>query len=345
MKKKLLALAMTGAFAGAAFAQSSVTVFGILDVGVRYVDNDSAGDQWTLSTDGMLQSRLGFRGVEDLGDGLKAGFWLESAVAPDTGTANAQRFWHRRSTVSLISDSLGELRLGRDNTATYWNLNVFDPFSNNGVGAMTTLFPAAVASQAVQTLVRADNVVGYFLPGKLFGGLYGQAQYAFGEGNNDNKYAGGRIGYAAGPLDMAVAYGQTWTNTPERIRTWDAGATYDFGIVKLFGQYAYLEYDQWDRTNYLIGASVPVGNGLIRASYTYSQFDGPGCPPTVTTCDDASQFALGYVHNLSKRTALYTTAAYLDNDSNSAIGIPGGPAGIGRGENAMGVEAGIRHAF
>ena len=207
-------MAMTGAFAGAAFAQSSVTIFGVLDVGLRYVDNDSAGDQWTMSTDGMTQSRLGFRGVEDLGDGLKGGFWLESAVAADTGTANAQRFWHRRATVSLISDTLGELRLGRDYTATFWNLNVFDPFSNNGVGAMTTLFPSAVASQAVQTLVRADNVVGYFLPGKLFGGLYGQAQYAFGEGNNDNKYAGGRIGYAAGPLDMALAYGQTWTNTP-----------------------------------------------------------------------------------------------------------------------------------
>lgn len=345
MQKKLLAVAMLGAFAGAAFAQSSVTAFGILDVGVRYVDNDSAGHQWTMATDGSLQSRLGFRGTEDLGDGLKAGFWLESAVAADTGTANAQRFWHRRSTVSLISDSLGELRLGRDNTATYWNLNVFDPFNNNGVGAMTTLFPAAVASQAVQTLVRADNVVGYFLPGNL-GGIYGQAQYAAGEGNDDNKYVGGRIGYAAGPLDVALAYGQTWTTTPQRVKTWDAGVSYDFGIVKLFGQYAYLEYDQWDRTNYLVGATVPVGvAGLVRASYTYSKFDGPGCPPRLTNCDDGNQVALGYVHNLSKRTALYTTAALLDNASNGAISIPGGPAGIGRGEKSVGVEMGMRHAF
>ena len=64
----------------------------------------------------------------------------------------------------------------------------------------------------------------------------GQAQYAAGEGNNDNKYAGGRIGYAAGPLDVAIAYGQTWTNTPERLKTLDAGVIYDFGVVKLFGQ-------------------------------------------------------------------------------------------------------------
>jgi predicted porin len=187
--------------------------------------------------------------------------------------------------VSLSSSTLGEVRLGRDYTATFWNLNVFDPFFNNGVGAMTRLFPAAVASQAVQTLVRA--VVGYFLPSNL-GGVYGQAQYAFGEGNGDNKYAGGRIGYAAGPLEAAIAYGQTWTNTPKKVKTWDGGATYDFDVVKLFGQFAYLAYDPWDRTNYLIGAYVPIGVGVIRAAYTYSEFHGPPCPPALTTCANAN---------------------------------------------------------
>jgi predicted porin len=202
-----------------------------------------------------------------------------------------------------------------------------------------------VASQAVQTLVRADNAVGYFLPSTL-GGIYGQAQYAFGEGNGDNKYAGGRIGYAAGPLNTAIAYGQTWTNTAHKVETWDGGATYEFGRFKLFGQFAYLAYDQWDRTNYLVGATVPVGAGYIRAAYTYSEFDGPACAAALmTTCEDAQLLAIGYVHDLSKRTALYTTAALLVNGANGALTLPGGPNGMRRGENSQGVEAGIRHNF
>lgn len=344
MTKNLLALLVAAAISGAASAQSNVTVFGIVDVNVRNVHNGNAGSLWTESTDGLTQSRLGFRGVEDLGGGLQAAFWLESALAADSGTANAQRFWHRRATVALISNTLGEIRLGRDNTATYWNLNVFDPFNNNGVGAMTSLFPQAVASQAVQTVVRADNMVGYFLPRNL-GGFYGQVQFAFGEGNGDNKYAGGRFGYAAGPLETAIAYGQTWTNTSRRVKTLDGGATYDFATVKLFVQYAHLEYDRWKRANYLVGAAVPVGVGVIRAAYTHSKFRGPACPASLSTCDSANQLAVGYVHNLSKRTALYATGALIDNGDNGALTVPGGPSGMARGEKSRGLELGMRHIF
>ena len=83
MKKSVLALAVLGAFAGAASAQSSVTMFGVVDLNVMTVDN---GDRtYSMGTDGMASSRLGFRGVEDLGGGLKASFWLEMGIAPDTG--------------------------------------------------------------------------------------------------------------------------------------------------------------------------------------------------------------------------------------------------------------------
>ena len=106
MKRILTVLALNGAASSGASAQSSVTLFGVVDVGVRQVDNGGVR-QSQLSTDGLSSSRLGFRGVEDLGGGLKAGFWLESQVNADTGTTNASRFWHRRSTVSLISERMG----------------------------------------------------------------------------------------------------------------------------------------------------------------------------------------------------------------------------------------------
>ena len=91
MKKSVLALAVLGAFAGVASAQSSVTMFGVVDLNVQTVSNNER--VYGMSTDGMSSSRLGFRGVEDLGGGLKAGFWLEMGLAADTGKSNSNGNW------------------------------------------------------------------------------------------------------------------------------------------------------------------------------------------------------------------------------------------------------------
>jgi predicted porin len=114
MKKSVLALAVLGAFTGVASAQSSVTLFGIVDLNVRYVNNDDTS--YSLSQDGMSSSRLGFRGVEDLGGGLKASFWLEMGLAADTGgnaqawgnsaDANANRLSARRMVVRVQAGRL-----------------------------------------------------------------------------------------------------------------------------------------------------------------------------------------------------------------------------------------------
>jgi predicted porin len=130
MKKSLIALAVLAA-SGAAMAQSSVTLFGVVDATVRYVDGGTSGNIWSLTNSGYNSSRLGFRGTEDLGGGLSASFWLEAGVNNDNGTGSATSTnntvagsasantgtqgltFNRRSTVSLAG-SWGELRLGRD---------------------------------------------------------------------------------------------------------------------------------------------------------------------------------------------------------------------------------------
>ena len=123
MKKSLLALAVLGAYAGVASAQSSVTLYGTVDLNGRYVKQDvTSGEskRWSLGRDGINSSQLGFRGIEDLGGGLKAGFLLLSSVGADSGDIGAGqsatgsgKFWTRRATVSLFSNA-GELRLGAD---------------------------------------------------------------------------------------------------------------------------------------------------------------------------------------------------------------------------------------
>ena len=168
MKKSLVALAVLAGFAGAAAAQSSVTLFGVIDVAARYTKANGQ-DTKQLSNDGSSSSRIGVRGVEDLGGGLKAGFWLEGALAADTGTADSSRFWGRRASVSLMGD-FGEVRLGRGKTSTRLVVDDFDVYTTTGLGDVTRTY--SLLGSGIDTFNRADNLVQYFLPADL-GGVYG----------------------------------------------------------------------------------------------------------------------------------------------------------------------------
>jgi predicted porin len=359
MKKSLIALAALGAFAGAASAQSSVTMFGVVDLNVMSVDN--AERTYSMGTDGMASSRLGFRGTEDLGGGLKAGFWLEMGIAPDTGKsagrwgdggADNQLFFNRRSTVSL-SNQWGELRLGRDYTATFWNWTVFDPFGTNGVGAATNLalsadLQVALAGTTYATLVRANNMVQYILPNGVFGpGLYGQIQAAAGEGSAGNKYYGGRIGYAAGAFDIAGSYGLTDCLDAActiDLTAWNIAGSWNFGFMKLSGFYGSMEasgpVNKATRDNWYVGLSAPFGQWNFKASY------GGTNGKDLLDGADASQWAIGADYNLSKRTALYGTWSSINNDGGSRFAVSGQSAIPAAGSfNSNGIQVGVRHTF
>ncbi|KQX26801.1 porin [Variovorax sp. Root434] len=331
-----------------------------------------------LASSGSAGSRLGFRGTEDLGGGLAASFWLEAPVRNDDGSEGVATF-SRRSTVSL-SGGFGEVRLGRDYTPTFWNNTVFDPFATNGVG--TNLIQTA--SSAFGSPARASNTVGYFLPADL-GGFYGQLQYGFHEktkyspgsltpdvANNSRtgRYVGGRFGYANGPLDVAAAYGSSTVGddyrdgTTTKVNTFNLGASYDFGPVKLFGELSRAREKTDIDGNFfvrpaavasnklngwLLGVTVPVGAGLIRASYSAVKYKTDNDTPFFNEPNrKANKLALGYVHNLSKRTALYATIARVSNKNGAALTV-GGPVFISNDvftpKTSTGYDFGIRHAF
>jgi len=358
MKLPLLAVAVLATFGGSAFAQSSnssfgVNLFGTVDVNVRSVRNGSAGSQTQVGTDGLTSSRLGFRGVEDLGDGLKAIFWLEASIAPDTGTVNATRFWNRRSTVALSDPRFGEIRLGRDNTPLFTAYAVYDPFGTNGLGEIVNntagIGILSALGSGANTLTRSDNQVSYFLPGNL-GGVYGQASIAPSEGTTGNKYWSGRLGWAGGALDIGAGYAQTTVALDNKFKQAQVGASYDFRVAKLSGQYIQGAFDSTaggDRKQkvWQLGVSVPVGSGLIRADYIHGDMSGGAVGSGFGDADDASQIALGYVYNLSKRTAIYTTASTLRNKGASKLIVASAAAGIKGGENSTGYDVGLRHSF
>lgn len=351
MKKTLIALAVMAA-AGAASAQSSVTLFGIVDAAITHGSAGNGGSSWTgMTNSGYNSSRLGFRGTEDLGGGMSASFWLEGQLTNDDGNAAGFNF-QRRSTVSLAG-GWGELRLGRDYVPSFWNLTVFDPFGTNGVGTNVMLtgtgqFLKSVGNTvAAADVVRANNDIGYFTPANL-GGFYGQINYWFGEQvqngaatEHDGNGYGLRGGYAAGPFNVALSYALTKDAAAGDYKTWNLGGQWDFGIARVMAQYQHDHVGNPTDTTakgWLVGGSVPVGPGEIRASYSRYTVDVAGGDPRAT------KLAIGYVHNLSKRTALYATLARVKNDNGSAITLGNATAGTGN-FSSTGYDLGIRHSF
>lgn len=347
MKKLTLLAATLAAFGGAAHAQtmtSSVTLFGILDAAVRHVDN--GGDKISsLASGGINSSRLGVRGLEDLGGGLRAGFWLEHGFNVDAGTqSDSTRFWNRRATVSLISNSLGEIRLGRDFTPSYLGYSDYDPFGDNGVGA-SSKFDSSLGTTR-DTGTRADNQITYLTPGGL-GGVYARLSVAAGEGTAGKKYMGGRLGWSAGPLDVSAAYGQTEVAPiagEDKFKVTDLGASYNFGVLKALAYYRQSKFGDHKLAALGIGAQAPVGPGTLRVGYTRADASGTNAAGADVDANDADQFALGYVYDLSKRTAVYGTAAYVKNKGQANFAVASSPA-MPAGEKSTGFEFGLRHSF
>jgi len=352
MKKSLLALAVLGAFTGVASAQSSVQLFGTLDVGGKMLKNDGRSKQWSEQTDGINSSEIRFQGIEDLGGGLKAGFNLRSGINPDTGTSNA-KFWNRRATVSLYSNA-GELRLGRDYVPTFWTTAIFDAFGYNGIGSTGNVQRIAQ--------VRQDNSIGYFLPSNL-GGFYGQLMVAAGEqgasGDRGGKYVGGQFGFRAGPFDVAFAYdemkpslilgavpatGAPLIGAESKIKTFNIGGSWDFGFMKLMGYYDEDKVTLGKEKVASISGSFPFGQSEVRIGYDVSKMDSSNAGFASSKVDNIKAT---YQYNLSKRTALYGTVARLNNKDATSVSLPGNFAGQAPlpGGDSKGFEVGLRHFF
>jgi predicted porin len=357
MKKSLIALAVLASFAGVASAQSSVTLFGIVDATLAH-GSGSASNKTQLTNSGYNSSRLGFRGTEDLGGGMSASFWLEAGLNNDDGQGAATNSnnqasgagaavagrqgltFNRRSTVSLAG-GWGELRLGRDYTPQFWNLTVFDPFGTNGVGTTQTLNSIITGV----TAVRASNSIGYFLPGNL-GGFYGQVQYYLGENNSnvankdDGTGYGLRLGFANGPFNVALALSRTKYAAGD-VQQNNVAGQWDFGVAKLMGEYSFDKNEavtSGKGKGYLIGGLIPVGAGEIRLAYSRYKVELAAATPT------AKKYALGYDYNLSKRTVLYATYAHVSNSGGSGQALNGATL-TSPNDSSSGYDFGIRHAF
>lgn len=328
-------------FVADASAQSSVTVFGVMDLALRQTHVSGTSRSTTLASGGLAGSRFGVRGAEDLGGGLAASFWLEADVAADTGATVASAFWSRRSTVSLSSADWGELRLGRDYVPIFARQYSFlSPFGPNGVASNGNLFfgPPSLLGSGSGGGVRTDNMLKYVLPPDL-GGLYGEVMASMAEGRNENRHRGGVIGYAAGPLMVNAGFGRTDDVAGrDAIRLTTLGAAYDAGWAKFMALVQRASYGARRQTTVEVGAAVPLAGGSLKASLRRADQSGAG-----TEANDARQLSLGYVYALSKRSTLYGSFSRIDNQGAQAFGLGGTVPPAGRG--VRGLELGINHLF
>ena len=326
MNQKTLAAGLITLLSLPALAQSSITAYGLIDVsaGISKAPGAAASVK-SVDSGKMTTSYYGFRGVEDLGGGLSATFNLEGFLRADIGASGrsaTDNYWARAANVGLSSKEWGTLRIGRNTTTLFVATLSFNPFGDS-FGYSPSIRHIFTSNTVTGDSGWSDSVL-YTTPS--FSGFTGSAFVAAGEGQGGRNVALSGT-YAAGPLAGSLVYQKVQKDggaTPvDDTEVTMASGSYDFGAVKLFGQYASAENltRRIDYKIYEAGASVPLGAGKLLAQF------GKISPSTGAA---RQTWTVGYDYFLSKRTDLYAMAM---NDK-----LSGQSAG-------RSVSVGMRHRF
>lgn len=288
MKKSLIALAVLGSVAGVAQAQSSVSVYGVVDASLIKDKGVSA----RMDSGSVSGSRLGFKGSEDLGGGLKANFLLEHGFNVDTGTQGAEGKSFNRQAYVGLSGGFGEFKLG----------NVYSAYDDIS-GATNPVFDSALSVEnsvwaSTGYVARPGNNLYYATP--AMGGVSGAVSTSLKEGT-DNQSNAFHVKYEGGPVYAGVAYQVDKTAAGDTKFT-RVNGSYDLGAAKLLAGYGNVKAGSVKTTDLSFGADVPLGANLVlSAGYASSKTDG---------AERLSGLGLGVAYSLSKRTTVY--GGFLD---------------------------------
>ncbi|MFL9881748.1 porin [Paraburkholderia agricolaris] len=376
MKKTLMVAALTGVFATAAHAQSSVTLYGLIDAGITYTNNQHGHSSWQETSGSINGSRWGLRGAEDLGGGLKAIFTLENGFNIANGKlGQGGREFGRQAFVGLTSDQFGAVTLGRQYDSV---VDYVGPLSLTGTQYGGTQFAHPFDNDNLNNSFRVNNAIKYQsvnYGGFKFGATYGFSNAA-GAFANNREYSAG-ASYNWGGLNVAAAYlqlnngGSTntggavsddFTFAATRQQTWGAGANYSFGPAT-----AGILYTQTNLTgltgigatasgfsagetfasnsahfqNFEVNGRYSLTPALsLAGSYTYTRASLNGVRPNY------NQFNLQTDYALSKRTDVYLQGVYQRvNEGSGMVANINGVGGASATNSQVAVTAGLRHRF
>jgi predicted porin len=369
MKKTILAMAALAACMSTASAQTSVTIYGVVDAGLTHTTNDGpVGDRTTVEAGQMQTSRWGFKGVEDLGGGLKARFALEGTLFNDTGaagvntgtpggTTNSTALFDREATVG-IGGAFGSIDIGRQNILGIGSVGLADPMGLSFAGTSPNVLFGAMNFGAVygsfgangpgNSALRQSNSIKYVSP--TWGGAGFALMRAFGEqagGIQRGSYQGASVFYNAGPLGAAAAYARMKNSVnTDLLTSYGIGLKYTMPIAVIKGTYIRSDVDSTNRTISVagVGVDVPVAPAITVTAAAYNTkrygdlFD-----------NDSQQYHLIGRYALSKRSTLY--AAYSRANTDEVISTVAGSINLAQGIVAVGSDsanrftAGIMHFF
>ena len=345
MKKSLIAVAVLGAFASTAMA-ADVTLYGKIDTGLNYthVDTDVNGvdatDKVSMASGMNSGSRWGLKGTEELGNGLKVGFVLESGFNSDDGTMGTSGTIFNRESTLFVQGDFGKVLAGRMGTLVYGAGSVSKIGMLSAFGTSFNEYVPQVQSTMAFTGGRQDNAIAYESP--KFAGVTVRAQYAFGKNGSENESSSDRYyavsaTYENGPVNVFFAVDSV------NYQSFDAGATkdvddsltvtlggnYDFDVARVYFGAQYFDevlpkaFSGLDATTYgtapsekLTGyglnasVSAPLVGGVAKFGVSY--MDASEADSVKTGDFDLTrwQVAVGYDYALSKRTTVYGVASY-----------------------------------
>lgn len=361
MKKSFLTIAILGSIAGAAAAQSSVTVYGIIDY-AGVVDSGAAqGKSVRLTSGAGRADRLGFKGTEDLGGGYAAAFTIETGFCGDsaapvvtsvpvknsagatvgTSTTSVPNFcsgnnqFMGRQAHGDLSGAFGTITAGRVYSLGYLNLSAIDPFGAGYAGRANNIVDASATRLNNAVQFRTTNL----------GGFTGAVETSLGETTGNwlaNREIGASGVYANGPIYAGLSYYSVNNANGEdqSRRNWLIGGSYDFGIARLHALVQKSDGSptgaaKLDVLEWMLGTSVPLASGTLMASYVHHDDRG-------IKDQDANQLGVGYNYPLSKRTSMYVAFARI-TDRNGAAFLVGNQTDAGTGNKAF--NLGMMHFF
>ncbi|HEB3533269.1 porin [Burkholderia cenocepacia] len=368
MRLKYFAWLIAAATPAAAFAQTSVTLYGRIDGGVEYLNhiakpNGGSGTRWSAESGDWGTSMFGLKGVEDLGGGLSTVFNLETAFQVMNGQTGGGRMWSRRAYVGLKSDTWGQLQAGRNLFIDSDGVWEFDPFVQQAFSSASLV--------RGRNWQQTSNNIEYHSP--VIGGFDVQAQYAFGNQSRGFNYGapddfgrsdGIMISYHSPVLDVRGIYDELRDNNGKFSNIFTASREYFVGanvkVSKFKIQGAYTHYQAPDSPagvadradHYWLGATYSATPqwAVTGGGYYVKVGDGGG-DASHDPSGHAMMYVLGTTYNLSKRTFLYGTVAYVRNGGNSNFSLLATPRDATSGTSPMtgesqtGAYVGMMHTF
>ena len=375
MKSIFSAIALA-AIAGPALAQSSVTIYGVVDLDGQYISGASKAVR--VTSGGLAGSRLGFKGTEDLGSGTYVDFVLEGGLNVDTGSsAQGGALFGRQAFGALRSTTLGTLSAGRQYSSSYIISGDFSAFSNTPVGPTTAAIggyaggyepvqggsgtATAVTNATGESLnggpARVNNSVRYTTPS--FAGFKASVLAGAGEvvGNaTKTRLFDGSVRYTANGLDLTLAAisdkgaGAT-AATSANVTTYIAAASYTFDAFVVEGGYlkgndkrSIVSTALHDGRAFWLGGSFRTGQNLFKAQWVNNEVDNNAAGATDSKLN---AFGVGYQFDFSKRTALYTSLTRFANKGDGLGHYNSSIAGLttATDKNINEFALGLRHSF